>query len=190
MSIYCQKSPPSGYYVYAYIRQNGTPYYIGKGIGRRAWQKHRRIGFPISLNNIIILESGLTETGALAIERRMIAWHGRKDLNTGILHNKTDGGDGGFNPSPATRKLMSVAKKGKPTWTPTEEQKRLKSLQMTGIKYSIERCANMGKGHKKPVCCNGIEYPSRRDAAIALGMLESTIGHRLLSTTYPSWHKL
>lgn len=90
------------YYIYAYIRSQdssegkaGTPYYIGKGTAKRAWSKGiGEIGKPSNNMYIVIMESNLSELGALALERRYIKWYGRIDLNTGTLRNKTSGGDG------------------------------------------------------------------------------------------------
>lgn len=85
----------SSFYVYAYLRPDGSPYYIGKGQKRRAWDKSSHTIKPPNDNNlIVIMEEKLTEIGALALERFYIRWYGRKDLNTGILRNMTDGGDG------------------------------------------------------------------------------------------------
>ena len=91
------------YYTYAYLREDGTPYYIGKGEGKRAYRRRTQgINPPKDKSRILILKKNLTEEEAFKHEIYMIIVFGRKDLWTGILHNRTDGGEGASNPSPET----------------------------------------------------------------------------------------
>ena len=104
------------YYVYAYLNKTtNLPYYIGKGKGNRATDKHRNVTTPKDKSKIVFLECNLTEIGAFAIERRYIRWYGRKDLGTGILSNRTDGGEGGSGllRSEQTREKISQANTGR-----------------------------------------------------------------------------
>lgn len=104
------------YYTYAYLREDGTPYYIGKGQKNRAFMKSSgEVRPPKDKSRVIFLKQNLTEEEAFNHEKYMIAVFGRKDLMTGILRNKTDGGEGssGLIHSEETKKIMSEAKKGK-----------------------------------------------------------------------------
>jgi hypothetical protein len=83
------------FYVYVFFRNDGTPYYVGKGKGGRAWWK-RKAGVkpPKNLNLVKILVKDLSESEAYEWEIDLIALLGRKDLGTGCLRNRTDGGEG------------------------------------------------------------------------------------------------
>lgn len=134
------------YYVYAYVRQTdsatakaGTPYYIGKGKDNRAYGKHGKLPVPNDKSRIIIMETNLSELGAFALERRYINWWGRKDLSTGILYNRTDGGEGtsGCILSEETKQKMSLASTGR--IMTDERKKRISDRQKVNEKSKIHR---------------------------------------------------
>jgi hypothetical protein len=103
------------YYTYAYLREDGTPYYVGKGKGDRAYRKvGKPCATPKDKSKIIYLKTNLTEEQSFNHERYMIFILGRKDLGTGILLNKSDGGEGasGCIPSEETRRKRSAKMKG------------------------------------------------------------------------------
>jgi|CryBogDrversion2_11_1035321.scaffolds.fasta_scaffold13739_3 hypothetical protein len=85
------------YYVYQYLRKDGTPYYIGKGSGRRAYAGCRTIPKPKDKNLIQIIAHKLSELESFLLETKLIKHYGRIDLGTGILRNLTNGGEGASN---------------------------------------------------------------------------------------------
>ena len=96
------------FYTYAYLRKDDrTPYYVGKGRGKRAYDSSHNVKVPDDKGRIIFLKQNLTEEEAFNHEKYMIAVLGRKDLGTGILRNMTDGGEGPSNPSPEARRKNS-----------------------------------------------------------------------------------
>jgi hypothetical protein len=111
----------SSFYVYGhYISGSDVPFYIGKGTGRRAYHKYDRSKFWKSLvtkyggYDVKILYENLTNEEALAIEKQLIAQHGRRDLTTGYLVNQTDGGDGVSGHSPLSIQRIVKNRIGKP----------------------------------------------------------------------------
>jgi len=180
MNTYSKTNPPLGFYVYAYLREDNTPYYIGKGKGLRAWIKiksRERINCPKDKTRIIFLETNLTDLGALALERRYIKWYGRKDNNTGILRNLTDGGEGGNGAirSMETRAKMSASAKGKLKGPMSEELKQQISSKLKGknthrkgkigeYKHTIEAKAKIAESNRRRI------YSAETRAKIAAGV--------------------
>jgi hypothetical protein len=138
------------FYTYLWLRDDGTPYYAGKGKGNRAFSSMgHRVYKPPNPENIIVQEWP-DEASAFEGEKLLIAIYGRKDLGTGILRNLTDGGEGFSNPSEEKRQAMRVRNLGRING-PHSEQTRLKigagnrGKKRTDEERRINREARIGK---------------------------------------------
>jgi hypothetical protein len=101
--------------VYAYCREDGTFYYIGKGRPRRPYGKRKEgVKPPKDRSRILILHEGLSEQLAFSYEEKLILFYGRKDLGTGLLRNMTNGGEGTAGWIPTEQWIKAQRKKKRP----------------------------------------------------------------------------
>ena len=140
------------YYTYAYLREDRTPYYVGKGKGYRLYDKKHKVGVPTK-NRIIYLKQNLTEEEAFKHEIYMIAVFGRKDLGTGILHNKTAGGEGSSNII-RTKEHMNALMKGRANYSFTDKVKQQisRTLKDNNIKPPSRKGIKHNEKYFNKVC--------------------------------------
>jgi hypothetical protein len=146
--------PRSDFYVYMLFRENGEPFYVGKGQGDR-WLAHeyyaratkrrdprcsiiRRMqsaGLDVPK---VKLHEWLTDATACAYEVALIAAIGRGEA--GPLVNLTDGGEGksGWTTSPETRAKIGAANRGRKRTPEVIEKTAAKNR---GRKHSPETIA-------------------------------------------------
>jgi hypothetical protein len=106
------------FYSYLWLREDGTPLYVGKGTGQRAYVRGSHHLRPPKDKSRILIFPQDSEADAIESERALIWLFGRKDMGTGILRNMTNGGDGvsGLQHTEDAKRRMSQAKKGRPSW--------------------------------------------------------------------------
>lgn len=104
------------FYTYLWLREDGTPYYAGKGHGRRAFVMQGHCVRPPKDVERVLVQEFPSEAAAFSAEKFLIAFYGRIHNGTGCLRNRTDGGEGpaGMTHSASTKHIMSIRKKGIP----------------------------------------------------------------------------
>ena len=153
------------FYTYMWLREDGTPYYVGKGSGDRACAWHKRMGN--APKGRVVVYIALDEDEAFEMEKLLIWYYGRKDLGTGCLRNLSDGGEqppkqignthrkghsawnkgqkGEFQHTSETRSRMSVTRKEK---TPVTAWKTGHKTWNKGLSPSAETLKKMGEASK------------------------------------------
>ncbi len=173
------------FYVYLWLREDGTPYYVGKGRGDRAFIKNKHRQYPPSDRARILVEEHDSEQDALDAEVFLIAYYGRIDLGTGCLRNMTDGGEGssGYRPSEATRQKLREAGMGfrnpffgrnhsletrssvassnqRRVWTP-EQREHMRRIK-TGFRFTMETRRKMSLTASSRARVEGGKFASTR----------------------------
>ena len=144
----------NNFYVYLDKRPDGTPFYVGKGTGRRARKLirrnnpyHNNIVAKYGKENIIIeiVKDGMPESEAFDMEIYLISSLKESGFR---LCNMSSGGEGPSNPSEETRRRMSIAQ-SKRTYPP-EVRENMRRAQL-GRKHPDEVKAKIGAGNKGKV---------------------------------------
>lgn len=114
------------FYVYQYLDENGDPYYIGKGSGKRINRHHTKTTLPPKERRVII-QNNLSNEQAKALEAELISKYKRK-VDGGILDNIK-----------INQWACAVG------WKHSDETKQKISMNNKGKKRTAEHIANYSK---------------------------------------------
>lgn len=178
------------YYVYSYLREDYSPYYIGKGSGKRAYTKGpKEVKPPRDKSRVKIIKADLTEEEAFLLEKLYILMFGRVDLGTGILRNKSDGGDGssGRIASPEERKKRSEMMKGvkRPQWIYDKIAASNRGKKASAETREKQSAARKGRKcteeHKRKVseAKKGFKHTEEAKRKISIGRRKKAKPHKL-----------
>lgn len=172
------------FYTYLWLRDNGTPYYVGKGTGIRAFRKHGVHLAPP--RERIVVYPAKDESEAFENEIALIWYFGRRDLGTGCLRNFTDGGENPPNWKGKTRPPMTAEHRMK-----LSKAKLGKSNPNKGKSFSEEARRNMSlarKGKPSPNKGKRLSEEARRNMQNApKGNRKANSGS--FSTSSVPWNK-
>lgn len=148
------------FYSYLWLREDGSPYYVGKGSGKRAYIRRENHWPPNDYARIVIFPQD-SEADAFESEISLIALFGRKDLGTGILQNRSDGGD---NPPKRQKGTFKWSEEGKQKLSALHLGKPI--LKARGLKRSEETIRNMSKPRSHSWVLSAETKQAQSEAAI------------------------
>jgi molybdenum-dependent DNA-binding transcriptional regulator ModE len=189
------------YYTYAYLREDGTPYYIGKGKGRRAFHKNHNVPRP-NKDKILFLKQNLSEENALKHEKYLISI-----LNN--LLNKKSGGKSGSRSSLTEEhknKISTKLKIVRPLQIITEDHKKnisnsVKShWQNLTIEQREQRNKKAAERRKEvlPLKTNyqykyfidNKSFNTLNEVSEVYSVSLASIRNRCLSKNFPNWKRI
>lgn len=131
------------YYVYLWLREDRTPYYVGKGKGYRAFSKHI-IGCPPPKDRVIIVKEFEDEDESYVFEEWLIQVYGRK-CEGGILLNTSIGGR---KRNSRVRTESEFKEKRKKTVKKYQQSKRGKETYKKWVKENKEKVREIKKKYQ------------------------------------------
>ena len=185
-------------YVYLYRDpKDGTPIYVGKGTGFRAWMhlgksqnvrlsnlinKRKREGFEILPELLCLFEVEDNEK-ALKLEQELIAKYGRADKKQGTLFNGTDGGEGGLGQVTEEIEFRGTVYANRTELCRAYNQNEGTVRTRLKLEWSLAEALEVEHRDRaweaRPIECNGVRYPSISQFAQAIGSNEGTVRSQL-----------